>query len=87
MWNNEIEFLQRRADAIEKVSDTEMYLGFCTPGTQSRNNPSWSICRVTKSAQDGTVPQSIDVMWAEGSRTRDKRLSECETYTYAYRKF
>lgn len=87
MWNNETEFHLAKADAIEKVSATVLYMGFCLPGTNSRNNPSWAICKVIKSAADGTVPQSIDVLWAKGNRIRDKRMSECETYDYQYRNF
>ena len=77
--------LRAAADIIEEVSDTKTYLGFCSPGTTSESDATWSILKIEHS---GTVKPIITTFkWATGLCFFNLKFSERGNYEYKFKNF
>lgn len=81
-----IDALKGAADIIEEVSDTEIYFGFCAPGTATTRDLTWSIMKITV---DGVAPAPVttDFKWANGTCAYNLDWTERATYPYKFKKF
>lgn len=74
--------LQRGADAIDEADENTTYLGYCDKGTTGTDAATWSICKITKSAN------VTKIEWANGQRHSYNLVFDNRTsYTYTFRKF
>lgn len=63
---------------VEHVSDSEMYVGYCSPSCTGTSDAKWLIKRIF------TNKDGIQTMWyAGGSRQMNKAWTLRKTYPYA----
>lgn len=81
-----IDALKGAADIIEEVSDSEIYFGFCLPGTPDTAAPNWAIMKI---AVTGTAPAAAvtTFKWANGICMYNLVWDDRATYTYKFKKF
>ena len=62
---------------VERVSDDEMYVGYCTPECKGYDDPKWIIKHI-KTTADGIQT----IFLAGGNRLPNKRWSDRKNYEY-----
>jgi len=80
-----IDQLKAAADMTKEVSDTEVYFGFCQPGTTATSEPYWSIMKITSSGTSQPITTSFK--WANGTCAYNLIWDNYESYTYLFKKF
>jgi hypothetical protein len=73
--------LRASADAIDQVSDTVTYLGFCLPGTMDTNINRWSIMKIQ------VFNTETYFMWANGVCLYNLLWDSRAGYTYYFKGF
>lgn len=87
-----IDALKGAADIIEEVSDTEVYFGFCLPGTKdiaggdsAEEQAAWSIMKIEISGS--TQPVLTTFKWAYGLCSYSHVWADRADYDYTYKAF
>jgi|GEM_PF-4382826 len=84
--NSQIAQLKQAADIIVETVDGVIYLGFCSPNTNSTTDASWSILQIRES-NPGALPNETTFLWAEGQCFYNLIFANYATYNYYFKKF
>ena len=77
--------LKQSADAIQEISDNEVYLCFCIPGCSGTDQPQWSILQILTSSS--SYPKVTTFKWAAGQCFYDLVFDNYASYTYMFKTF
>jgi hypothetical protein len=88
-----LDSLKANADIVLEVDESNMYLGFCKPGTDGTNEEKkaqaiWSIIKVTETITDPETgyPKETEVNFAGGVFSYGCVWNDYATYNYIYKK-